>query len=70
MLVKLAPAVNFINVKRTNFSYECRISAAFSSYMYTEKRRSYKKFVCKMLMKLAPVRVRVQANVFALEVVC
>jgi len=31
------PAVNFINVKRTNFSYEHRILAAFSSYMYIEK---------------------------------
>ncbi len=25
------PAVNFINVKRTNFSYECHVLAAFSS---------------------------------------
>ncbi len=46
--------VNFINVKRTNFSYERRVSAAFSSYTYVEKRRSYGKFVLKMLMKLTP----------------
>jgi len=37
--------VNFINVKRTNFLYKCRVLAAFSSYMYVEKRRSYEKFV-------------------------
>jgi len=43
--------VNFINVKRTNFSYEHRISAASSSYMYVEKRRSYEKFVRLTLMK-------------------
>jgi hypothetical protein len=53
-LMKLTPVVNFINVKRTNFSYERRISAAFSSYTYVEKRRSYEKFVRKMLMKLTP----------------
>jgi hypothetical protein len=48
------PLVNFINVKRTNFLYERHISAAFSSYMYVEKRCSYEKFVHKMLMKLTP----------------
>jgi len=31
------PVVNFINVKCTNFLYERRVSAAFSSYMYEEK---------------------------------
>ncbi len=35
------PVVNFINVKRRNFSYKHCVSAAFSSYMYTEKQRSY-----------------------------
>jgi len=45
------PTVNFINVKRTNFSYKRRILAAFSSYMYVEKLRSYENFVHKMLMK-------------------
>jgi len=44
--------VNFINVKRTNFFYERRVSAAFSSYMYVEKRRLYEKFVRLTLMKL------------------
>jgi len=48
------PVVNFIIVKRTNFSYERHISAAFSSYDYIEKLRSYEKFVRKMLMKLTP----------------
>jgi len=46
--------LNFINVLRTNFSYECQISAAFSSYMYVEKQRSYEKFVRLTLMKLTP----------------
>ncbi len=48
--------VNFINVKRTKNSYERRISAAFSSYMYVEKRRSYKIFVRITLMKLTTGR--------------
>jgi hypothetical protein len=48
----LTTVVNFINVKRTIFLYERRILAAFSSYIYVEKRRSYKKFVRKMLIKL------------------
>ena len=39
------PSVNFINVKRTNFSYKRSVSAAFSSYMYVEKRHLHKKFV-------------------------
>jgi hypothetical protein len=55
MLMKLTPAVNFINVKRTNFSYKRRVSAAFSNYMYVEKRCSFEKFAHKMLMKLTPV---------------
>jgi hypothetical protein len=45
-------AVNFINVKRTNFLYEHHVLAAFSTYMYIEKQRSYEKFIRKMLMKL------------------
>ena len=47
-------SVNFINVKRTNFSYEHCFGSFFSSYMYIEKWHSYKKFVRKMLMKLTP----------------
>ncbi len=54
MFVKSIPVVNFINVKRTNFLYEHGILAAFSSYMYVEKRLSYKKFVRKMFVKLIP----------------
>jgi hypothetical protein len=53
-LVKSIPEVNFINIKRTNFSYKCHVLEAFSSYMYVEKRHLYEKFVCKMLMKLTP----------------
>jgi len=48
------PRDNFINVKSTNFLYERRVSAAFSSCMYVEKQRSYEKFVHLMLMKLTP----------------
>jgi len=51
------PAVNFINVKRTNFLYEHHILAAFSSYMYIEKQGSFEKFVHKMLMKLTPAKL-------------
>ncbi len=53
-MYQLFSVVNFINVKRTNFSYEDCVSAAFSSYMYVEKRRSYVKFVRLKLMKLTP----------------
>jgi len=49
-----SPLVNFINVKCTNFLYKHRVLAAFSSYMYEEKWRSYEKFVREMLMKLTP----------------
>ncbi len=52
MLTKLATVVNFINVKCTKKLYEHHVLAAFSSYMYVEKRRSYEKFERKMLMKL------------------
>jgi len=48
--------VNFINVKRTRFSYKMLFWQLFSSYMYIKKRRSYKKFVRKILMKLTVVR--------------
>ncbi len=69
-LTKSQPGVNFINIKRTNFSYKRRVLAAFSSYMYIEKWRSYEKFVRKMMMKLTPgsilskfYQVWVQSNV-------
>jgi len=32
-----------------------RTNVVFSSYLYVEKRCSYEKFVCKMLMKLTLV---------------
>jgi len=44
MLMKLTHVVNFINLKRTNFSYEFLLP----------KQRSYEKFVRKTLMKLTP----------------
>ncbi len=48
-LVKLTtPAVNFINVIRTNFLYERHISGYFSALL----KNSYKKRACTMLMKL------------------
>jgi len=37
--------LNFINIKCTNFLYETSFRQLFSSDMYVEKRRSYKKFV-------------------------
>ncbi len=33
----ILPTVNFINILRTNFSYEYDVSAAFPNYMYVEK---------------------------------
>jgi len=50
------PTVNFINIIRTNFSYETLFQQLFSSYMYVKKRHSYEKFVRKMLMKLTTRR--------------
>ncbi len=57
MLMKLTPVINFVNVKRANFSYKC----SFSSFYYIHvtrkklpKQRTYEKFVRKMLMKLTP----------------
>jgi len=46
------PEFNFINVKRTNFSYEMLFQQLFSSDMYIKKWRLYEKFVRLMLMKL------------------
>jgi len=57
--------VNFINVKCTKNSYERRISAAFSSYMYVEKRRSYEIFVRITLMKLTTGFPRYSPSLFA-----
>ncbi len=55
---KSTPAVNFINVKHSNFSYEHCFGSFFSSYMYVvkelPKQHSYEKFVCLPLMKLTP----------------
>ncbi len=43
--------VNFINVLRTNFSYEHQ----FSSYVLALSKNLYEKFVRKTLMKLTEV---------------
>jgi len=45
------PVVNFINVKRANFSYKL----CFSSYVLALAKKSYEKIVRKTLMKLTPV---------------
>ncbi len=37
ILLNFTPAVNFINILHTNFSYEYDVSAAFPNYMYVEK---------------------------------
>jgi len=44
----LSSGVNFINVFRTLFSYECRFGSFFSMYV----QHLYEKSVRKMLMKL------------------
>ncbi len=49
--MKLTTGVNFINIKRTNISYECR----FSSYFLALLKNSYKKRVRMTLMKLTTV---------------
>jgi len=46
----LTPGVNFINVLRTNFSYERR----FSSYVLALSKNLYKKFARLTLIKLTP----------------
>ncbi len=61
MLVKLTPAVNFINVLCANFSYEY-LFGSFSLVSCKQKklpkRLSQVKFARKMLVKLAPGRRR------------
>ena len=47
-LLELLPGVNFINIIRTNFLYECR----FSSYVLALLKNSYEKRACITLMKL------------------
>jgi len=55
-IIKIRSGVNFINVKRANFSYKCWFWQLFSSYMYVPKQRLYEKFVRLTLMKLTPAR--------------
>ncbi len=50
-------AVNFINILRTNFSYECHFGSFFCVHVTREKLRKaflYEKGSGKMLMKLTP----------------
>ena len=54
MLIKLSPAVNFINVLRTQFLYK----RLFSSYVLALKELSYVIAAPKMSMKLSPARPR------------
>ncbi len=52
---RLFTGVNFINVPRTNFSYEHRFRSFFYVHVNREKltkQRSYEKLARKMLMKL------------------
>ncbi len=54
---KKSPGVNFINIKHTNFSYECRFGSFY--YVHVTRKKlpkwhSYKKFARLMLMKLTP----------------
>jgi len=62
MLMKLTPAVNFINVLWARFKYESLFGSFFYLHVTREKllkRHLYEKFALKMLMKLTP-EVRVQ----------
>jgi len=52
---KMTPVVNFINILRTNFSYEHHFGSFFCVHVSREKllkRCSYKKFARLTLMKL------------------
>jgi len=49
--VSIKPNVNFINVKRTNISYERH----FSSYILALSKNSYERFAHFTLMKLTPI---------------
>jgi len=42
------PGVNFINVKCTNFLYECHFGSFFSSYMYVVKaaKMTFVRVIC------------------------
>ncbi len=51
MLVKLTPAVNFINVKHANFLYKRPFLAAFLVTFWLWRQNSYEKRARKMLVK-------------------
>ncbi len=51
MFVKLTHVVNFINLKRANYTYK----SIFYSYVLALNKLSYKKRAHKMFMKLTPV---------------
>jgi len=58
MLLKLTPAINFINILHTNFLHKYDVLAALPNYMYIKKSCQNdvrtKKRACIMLMKLTP----------------
>jgi len=54
--------VNFINVKRVNFTY----GSLFSSYVLALNKLSYKKCVSKTLMKLTP-EMNVENKMFSMH---
>jgi hypothetical protein len=58
MLMKLTAGVNFINILRTNFSYEC----LFSCYILALLKNSYEKCSRKTLMKLTTGTFRLGDN--------
>jgi len=56
-LMKLTPAVNFINVLCANFMYECLFGSYFNLNVTREKvpkKHLYEKLAHIMLMKLTP----------------
>jgi hypothetical protein len=61
--------VNFINILRTNFSYECHFGSFFYVHVTRKKlpkQSLNKKFVRKRLMKLTLVRTFISEKVFLL----
>jgi len=55
-------AVNFINILRTNFSYERRFFYIHVTRKKLQKRSSFKKFARTTLMKLTPACLQSSAR--------
>jgi hypothetical protein len=69
--LKQRQGVNFMNILRTIFSYDCCYGSFFCVHVTREKlpkQRLYKKFVHKMLMKLTTVKIRSHLLALASEV--